>query len=117
LVLGLRFHSLPPLRPQSPRIGFWRRRPRILWALTEKARRHVYCPTGLQASWSELAYVRPLSASETEPVFSCTYMAWVVVSCNKAPQAQKIWGVAAGERGEARRECREKGLLLVLRAS
>jgi hypothetical protein len=40
---GLRFRSLPPLRPQSPRIGFWRRRPRIFWALTEKARRRVCC--------------------------------------------------------------------------
>ena len=39
----LRFRSLPPLRPQSPRIGFWRRRPRKFWALTEKARRRVYC--------------------------------------------------------------------------
>jgi hypothetical protein len=56
----------PPLRPQSPRVGFWRRRLRKIWALTEKARRRVYC-TGLRANWSELAYARPLSASETEP--------------------------------------------------
>jgi hypothetical protein len=33
---GLRFRSLPLLRPQSPRIGFWRRGLRKLWALTEK---------------------------------------------------------------------------------
>jgi hypothetical protein len=78
----LRFRSLPPLRPQSPRIGFWRRRLRRKWALTEKARRRGYC-TGLQASWSELAYVRPLCASETEPLRMC--VAWVVVISAAGP--------------------------------
>jgi hypothetical protein len=65
--VGFDFAHSPPLRPQSPRIGFWRRRRRKIWALAEKSRRRVYC-TGLRASLSELAYVRPLSASETGPV-------------------------------------------------
>jgi hypothetical protein len=57
----------PPLRPQSPRIGFWRRGLRKIWASAGKARRRVYC-TGLRASWLELAYGRPFCASETEPL-------------------------------------------------
>jgi hypothetical protein len=60
-------HSPPPATTKSPdwlfgAAGCLRK----IWALTEKARGGVYC-TGLRASWSELAYFRPLRASETEP--------------------------------------------------
>jgi hypothetical protein len=52
----------PPPRPQSPRIGFWRRRLRFFWALAGKARRRVCVYCRLRASWSELAVTRLAAA-------------------------------------------------------
>ena len=57
---GLDFFGRDPcLSPADQAHGFWCRRFRNIWTSTEKARRRVYC-TGLRASWSELAYGRPL---------------------------------------------------------
>jgi hypothetical protein len=49
----------------------------------------VYC-TRLRASWSELAYVLPLYASETETFWLC--VAWVVViNKRRRPRNFVIW--------------------------
>jgi hypothetical protein len=67
------------------------------------------CCTGLRASWSELAYVRPLFASETERRAHSAVRG--LGGCNKRRRPRKfvIWRAGCSGRRARRRECREKG--------
>jgi hypothetical protein len=108
-------HSPAPPRPppaitaQSPRFGFWRRGLRKKWALTEKARRRVYC-TGLRASWSAIVCFRNIAEPPLlELCVAGCWLAWLG-GCNKhrRPRQFVIWRAGCGGR-RARRGCTEKG--------
>jgi hypothetical protein len=106
---GFDFAHPPPLCDHKVLgLAFCRRRLRKKWALTEKARRRVYC-TGFRASWSELAYL-------CQAIVCFRNRAPLAVrglgGCNKRRRPRKcvIWragGVRSGR--QARRQCREKG--------